>query len=129
MVEMAGTVALTGKTKFSISKMLTGGEMHESSYTGRGEVVLAPTLPGDIVAVPVDGRTPWRIGKDAYLASAGDVIKENKMQGLSKALFSGEDLFVYNVHGNGIMWLKSFGAITRRDVSDRLSTNFCSSRT
>ncbi|KAJ4417789.1 hypothetical protein N0V82_005955 [Gnomoniopsis sp. IMI 355080] len=117
MVEMAGTVALAGKTKFSFSKMLTGGEMHESSYTGHGEVVLAPTLPGDIVALPIDGRAHWRIGKDAYLASAGEVIKENKMQGLGKALFSGEDLFVYNVHGNGIVWLKSFGAITRRDVS------------
>lgn len=117
MVHMAGTVQLAGKTKFSFSKMLTGGEMHESSYTGRGKVMLAPTLFGDIFTLQIDGRTQWRIGKDSYLASTGEVTKENKMQGLGKALFSGEDLFVYNVYGNGLMWLKSFGAVDRITVS------------
>lgn len=117
MVHMAGTIQLAGKTKFSFSKLLTGGEMHESSYTGRGKVMLAPTLFGDIFTLQIDGRAQWRIGKDSYLASTGEVIKENKMQGLSKALFSGEDLFVYNVYGNGLMWLKSFGAVDRITVS------------
>lgn len=120
MVHMAGTVQLAGKTKFSFSKMLTGGEMHESSCTGRGKIVLAPTLFGDIFTLQIDPRTQWRIGKDAYLASTGEVSKENKMQGLGKALFSGEDLFVYNVFGNGLMWLKSFGAVDRITVSTDL---------
>lgn len=117
MVHMAGTVVLEGKTKFSFGKLFTGGEMHESKYTGRGRVALAPTLSGDVITLPVDPSSRWRIGRDAFLACTADVSKERKSQGLGKALFSGEDLFVYQVHGNGLMWLKSFGAVDRIDVS------------
>lgn len=114
---MSGSVQLTGKVKFSVKKLFTGGEMSESSYTGPGRLALGPTLFGDIITLPVDGRQNWVIGKDAYLACTMDVTKEVKSQGLGKALFSGEDLFVYRVGGQGIIWLTSFGAVDRLDVS------------
>jgi len=117
MIEMAGTVVLQGKTKFSMKKMFTGGSMHESVYTGSGALTLAPVLLGDIATLKLDGSSTWRIGKDAFLAATPDVHKEAKSQGIGKAMFSGEDLFVYNVSGQGLMWVSSFGAITRREVS------------
>lgn len=117
MIHMAGTVQLTGKVKFSMRKMFTGGEMSESTYAGHGRVALAPTLSGDIVALPIDASTRWKVGKDAFLACSQDVQKETKSQGIGKALFSGEDLFVYHVTGQGMMWLTSFGAVDRLDVS------------
>lgn len=117
MFEMAGTIVLQGKTKFSMKKMFTGGSMHESVYTGSGELSLAPVLPGDIAAINIDASSKWRVGKDAFLAATIDVHKEAKSQGIGKAMFSGEDLFVYNVSGQGVMWVCSFGAITRREVS------------
>lgn len=100
-----------------MKKLFTGSEMAESVYTGPGEICLAPTLFGDIVTVHVNNDDVWNIGKDAFLACTPGVHKEAKSQGLGKAFFSGEDLFVYRVSGNGILWLSSFGAITRRDVS------------
>lgn len=33
-------------------------------------------------------------------------------------MFSGEDLFVYHIAGQGLLWLTSFGAVDRLDVSD-----------
>lgn len=116
MIHMAGTVQLAGKIKFSMKKLFTGGEMSESTYTGPGRVALGPTLFGDIITLPIDGRANWVIGKDAYLASTPEVTKDVKGQGLSKALFSGEDLFVYRVGGQGIIWLTSFGAVDRLDL-------------
>lgn len=91
--------------------------MHESIYSGPGEVGLAPLLLGDIATIAVDGSAQWKIGKDAFLAATAEVHKEAKSQGIGKALFSGEDLFVYRVSGHGLMWVSSFGAITRREVS------------
>ena len=91
--------------------------MATSTYAGHGKVALAPTLQGDIITLNVDGRANWKIGKDAYLASTQGVTKETKSQGFGKALFSGEDLFIYHVAGQGIMWLTSFGAVDRLDVS------------
>jgi len=117
MIEMAGTIVLQGKSKFSMKKMFTGGSMYESVYSGTGELTLAPPLLGDIATLHLDGTATWKIGKDAFLATTTDVHKEAKSQGIGKALFSGEDLFVYNVSGRGLMWVMSFGAITRREVS------------
>lgn len=117
MIHMSGSVQLSGKIKFSMKKLFTGSEMSESTYTGPGRVALGPTLFGDIITLHVDGRQNWIIGKDAFLACTPDVQKENKTQGFSKAMFSGEDLFVYRILGQGIMWLTSFGAVDRLDVS------------
>jgi uncharacterized protein (AIM24 family) len=117
MIQMSPSVTLQGKIKFSFKKMFTGSEMAESTYTGPGEVSLAPTLFGDISTIPINGNESWHMGKDAFLACTGEVVKENKTQGLGKALFSGEDLFVYRVSGRGSLWVTSFGAIVTRDVS------------
>lgn len=116
MIEMAGTIVLEGKTKFSMKKMLTGGSMHESIYSGSGQLTLAPILLGDIATLQIDGSAPWKVGKDAFLAATTNVHKEAKSQGIGKALFSGEDLFVYNISGQGLLWVTSFGAITRREI-------------
>jgi uncharacterized protein (AIM24 family) len=45
------------------------------------------------------------------------VVKDYKAQGIGKAIFSGEGLFVYKVSGVGILWISSLGAIIRKDVS------------
>lgn len=117
MVHMAGTIQLAGKIKFSMKKLFTGGEMSESTYTGSGRVALAPNLFGDIITLHVDGRQQWTIGKDAFLACTSEVTKDTKAQGIGKAMFSGEDLFIYRIGGQGLMWLTSFGAVDRLDVS------------
>jgi len=116
MIEMAGTIKLEGEGKFSLGKMLTGS-MYTNLYTGTGAVTLAPILLGDIATIQVDGSVPWRIGRDAFLAATQGVNKQSKSQGFGKAMFSGEKLFVYEVSGQGLMWVSSFGAITRREVS------------
>lgn len=117
MIHMSATIGLSGKIKFSMKKLFTGSEMSESTYAGPGRIALGPTLFGDIITLHVDGRQAWTIGKDAFLGCTSEVSKDTKAQGLGKTLFSGEDLFVYRVGGQGIMWLTSFGAVDRLDVS------------
>uniref|UniRef100_A0A0B7KS74 Altered inheritance of mitochondria protein 24, mitochondrial n=1 Tax=Bionectria ochroleuca TaxID=29856 RepID=A0A0B7KS74_BIOOC len=99
-----------------MKKLFAGGQMSESHYAGPGSVALGPTFFGDIIALHIDGRQDWIIGKDTFLACTVDVSRESKSQGLSQALFSGEDLFVYRVMGQGIIWLTSFGAVDRLDL-------------
>jgi uncharacterized protein (AIM24 family) len=117
MIHMSGTVQLTGNVKFSMKKLLTGGKMSESTYVGPGRVALGPTLMGDIVTLHLDGRGAWSAGKDAFLACTTDVSLDTKAQGFSKSMFSGEDLFIYRLAGQGLVWLTSFGAVDRLDVS------------
>jgi uncharacterized protein (TIGR00266 family) len=117
MVAMDASVKIRGKMKLSFKKMLSGGEMSESTFTGPGEVLLAPETWGDIVPIQLDGRTPWFFGRDAFLASTRDIVRTSKSQGFGKALFSGEGLFVSQATGRGIVWVQSLGAILQRQLA------------
>lgn len=89
MVMMAGTVQIKGgfKKKISLGAALTGGELSESTFTGPGEVVLAPEIWGDIFAINIQPNgAPWLVGKDAYLGATTNVSLSSKSQGFKKAL-------------------------------------------
>ncbi|EEP82744.1 conserved hypothetical protein [Uncinocarpus reesii 1704] len=118
MIAMSPTVTLKGSVKFSMKKMLAGGEMSTSTYTGPGELLLAPSALGDISVLRLSGREQWSVGKDAFLAGTQGIVKDYKRQGLSKAIFSGEGLYTYMVSGTGILFIQSFGAIIRKDLAN-----------
>ena len=113
---MSPTVTLKGAVKFSMKKLIAGGEIMTSTYTGPGEILFAPSCLGDVTTIRLTGKELWNVGKDAFMAATQGVVKELKNQGFSKAMFSGEGLFVYKMSGTGILWLASFGAIIRKDV-------------
>lgn len=119
MIAMSPTITLKGAYKFSMKKLVAGGEMGHSTFTGPGELLLGPPFLGDVTSLRLSGSESWSVGHDGYLASTQGVIKEYKRQGLGKAMFSGEGLWVYKVSGTGLLWLTSFGAIIRKDVSLR----------
>ncbi|KAH8687554.1 tryptophan RNA-binding attenuator protein-like domain-containing protein [Tricladium varicosporioides] len=118
MIAMTPTVTLKGVVKFSMKKLLVGGEMAHSTFTGPGELLLAPTSLGDVTNIRLSGNDQWSVGRDAFLACTQGVIKEYKRQGIGKAMFSGEGLFVYKISGMGLLWITSFGAIIRKDLAD-----------
>src|SRR4051812_892024 len=111
MIAMSPTITLKGAIKFSMKKLVMSGEMAQSTYTGPGELLLAPAALGDITNIRLTGDEQWSVGRDAYLASTQGVVKEYKRQGLGKAMFSGEGLFVYKISGVGLLWISSLGAI------------------
>lgn len=80
---------------------------------GPGEALLAPTVPGDIVVIELDGVNEYMVQKDGFLAGAETVIIESKMQSLSRGLLGGEGFFVLKIGGKGTLFVNSFGAIHR----------------
>jgi uncharacterized protein (TIGR00266 family) len=118
MVTMQASVQVKGHFKFSLKKIVTGDEMSESTFTGPGEVVFAPEIFGDIfpIAISPDQVKPWCIGKGSYLASTRGVTKSSKSQGLKKGFFSGDGLFIHEVIGNGILFVRSFGAVMEKEL-------------
>lgn len=118
MIAMSPTITVKGSVKFSVKKLLARGEMSHSTFTGPGELLLGPSMLGDITNIRLSGNgETWNIGKDAFLACTQGVTKDHVSQALSKAIFSGEGLFVYKLGGAGICWIQSMGAIIRKDVS------------
>lgn len=117
MIAMTPTITLKGTVKFSMKKLIAGGEMAHSTFTGPGELLLAPSSLGDITNIRLGGDEQWSVGRDAFLACTQGIVKEYKRQGIGKAMFSGEGLFVYKISGVGLLWITSLGAIIRKDVS------------
>ncbi|KAL0942456.1 Uncharacterized protein CTRU02_200342 [Colletotrichum truncatum] len=118
LVAMSHSVTLRGQLKFSMKKLVAGAELASSTFVGPGELLLAPPMLGDITSLRLTGKETWSVGQDAYLASTQGIIKDYKRQGLSKAIFSGEGLYVYKMSGTGLLWLTSFGAIIRKDLAE-----------
>lgn len=127
---MSPTITLKGAVKFSVKKLLIGGELSHSHFTGPGELLLAPSHLGSITVLRIGdpsnpntlsaggGSLPWHVARDGFLACTQGVVKEYKSQGLSKGLFSGEGFFVYRMTGHGLVWMTSFGAILRKDLKE-----------
>lgn len=119
LIAMSPTITLKGEYKFSMKKLMaSGGEFGHSTFTGPGELLLAPSMLGDMTTIRLSGDESWSVGKDAYVANTQGVSRDYKRQGLGKAMFSGEGLWVHKISGVGLLWITSFGAIIRKDLAD-----------
>ncbi len=118
MVSMSNTVDVEGKMEGGllggIGRMLAGEKFFFQTLNARrgpGEVLLAPSIPGDIVDVDLDGSYSLVVQKDGFLASSNGVEVSSKMQNLLQGVFSGEGFFTLQVSGKGTVFLNSYGGI------------------
>ncbi|KAJ5289113.1 hypothetical protein N7478_002143, partial [Penicillium angulare] len=118
MLGMSPTMTLRGVTHLTWKKLAARGGIGMSHYTGPGELLLAPSVLGDLMVLPIQEGKAWTIGRDAFLAHTAAVEHEYTFQSLTKAMFSGEGLFVYQITGNGLLWMQSFGSIIKKDLAD-----------
>jgi len=121
MVSMSGNVdlqsQLQGGVMGALKRMVTRESLFVSTYTalgGPGEVILAPAVPGDLVAVDLAGRS-LLVQSSSWLASQPGVALDSEFAGF-RGLFSGEGLFFIRLSGAGLALLSSFGAIVRRPL-------------
>ncbi|KAL4937554.1 hypothetical protein BDV06DRAFT_70760 [Aspergillus oleicola] len=116
MIGMSPSITLKGTISFGFKKFIAGGEMAMSTYTGPGELLIAPTVLGDVTIIRLSGEKDWIVGRDAFLAATSAVKHDHKTQGLAKTFFSGEGLWVYRFFGTGLLWIQSFGAIIKKEL-------------
>ncbi len=122
MTSMSGDVEIETKAQGGImsglKRSVLGGESFFINTFGSpqgGELSVSPTLPGDIVRMPVS-TTPMMVQSGAWLASEVGVEVDTKWGG-AKTFFSGEGLFLLRCTGAGDMLVASYGAITERTLA------------
>lgn len=121
MVTMSDGVQIETKAQGGVLKALKRSVLGGESFfvnnfrtdTG-GEVSFAPSLPGDITGIGLQGRTIFA-QSGAYLASTMDIEVDSKWGG-AKTFFSGEGLFMLRLTGEGSVWVSSYGAIVPYDL-------------
>jgi uncharacterized protein (TIGR00266 family) len=97
----------------SLARSVLGGESfftntYRASAQG-GEVLLAPTLPGDLFSMLVDNQT-FLVQSGSYLASSDGIVTDTKWSG-AKTFFGGEGLIMLRCSGRGTLVISSYGAI------------------
>ncbi len=117
MVSMSSDMSIDTNMKGGLLKSLTrsvlGGEsffintFHASSKGG--ELVLAPTLPGDVFTMDLSGET-YLVQSGSFLASSEGVMTDTKWGG-ARTFFGGEGLIMLRCSGSGTLILSSYGAI------------------
>ncbi len=119
MVSMSPTLDVESKMEGGLlkalsRKVLTGEHFFFQTLRatrGAGEALLAPTVPGEIVILELDGVNEYFLQKDGFLAGAQSLAIESKMQSFARGLLGGEGFFILKIGGTGTLILNSFGAI------------------
>jgi uncharacterized protein (TIGR00266 family) len=123
MIGMTGGVEMETKAQggmlAGLKRSVLGGEsffINTFRAPAGGELTVSPTLPGDIVHMPVAGPGALMVQSGSWLASDPDVQVDTKWGG-GRTFFSGEGLFLLRCTGAGDMIVSSYGAIERRTLA------------
>lgn len=100
----------TGGIGKALGRLLGGESIFQTTFTATqapGEVLLAPTTPGDIIQLKIAGSMNVQSG--SFLCCDPHIQMSTKASG--RSFFSGEGLFLLNLQGNGDALVNAFGAI------------------
>jgi uncharacterized protein (TIGR00266 family) len=116
MVSMSPTITIDSKVTGGLGKAfgrLLGGEsLFQTTFTathGPGEVVLAPSSLGDLIALDLGAGPGYMLTSGCFLACDTSVQMETKVSG--RGFFAGEGLFLLRMSGVGTVLTSAFGAI------------------
>jgi uncharacterized protein (TIGR00266 family) len=103
----------------AVGQMLAGESFLVNHLTAQGagaEVVLSPTLPGDVQQYRLAAGTDLVIQSTSYLGGAPSVSLDGDWGG-ARSFFGGEGLFMLRASGQGTVLLNAFGGIQAEPVT------------
>lgn len=119
MVAMDDTLSLTGRARGGVLSALARKMLNDETFfqqkiqadKERGQALLSPTLPGDVVLLDC-GEHQYMLSDGAYLASTEHVEMEVKTQSLGRALLGNSGgFFLMQTAGHGQVAVSGFGSI------------------
>ena len=121
MVSMSDSVKMETSARGGIfgglRRSVLGGEsFFVNTFTAEqaGEVTFAPSLPGDIEALELQGET-LLVQSGSFLAATMNIEVDSQWGG-ARSFFSKEGLFLLRCSGRGLLFISSYGAIHRIDL-------------
>ncbi|GLC36127.1 hypothetical protein PLESTB_001377500 [Pleodorina starrii] len=128
MVTMSDNVDLDTQLEGGFGSSLlrcccAGGSMFFSHFTlmpgsgPRGDVLLAPPVPGEIIMLHMVNDPGWVVQPGGFLACDESVSIGVKMLNLAQGCCGGEGFFVMEAAGRGRLLVCSYGSITRYDLA------------
>ncbi|KXZ49971.1 hypothetical protein GPECTOR_18g128 [Gonium pectorale] len=128
MVTMSDNVDIDTRLEGGLGSSLlrcccAGGSMFFSHYTllpgmgPRGDILMAPAVPGEIILLPMDGSIGWIVQPGGFLACDESISIGVQMLDIAQGCCGGEGFFVMQASGRGRLLVNSYGSITRYDLA------------
>ncbi len=99
----------------AMQRSVLGGEtfffQEVSAEDGNGDILLAPSLIGDVKVISLADGQDYYVQSGCLLAALDHVEMGTKAQKLTAGLFSGAGFFVLHLKGTGHFVISAFGAI------------------
>ena len=109
---------LQGGLMAAAKRALGGESIFLNTYTATEDgqrLDVAPAAPGDMLHVEVSEGRAVMVQSGSFCASTTGVTCDTKWGG-AKTFFAGEGLFMIRCHGEGDLWLSSYGAIHEIEI-------------
>lgn len=109
----------------ALIRKFVGGEtmfINRFSASSGGQVVVAPTLSGNIVHKVLENSGKLFVQTGSYLASTGDIETRVRFTGL-KSLLGGEGLVLLECQGTGDLWINSYGGVIPIEVNGNFTVD------
>lgn len=105
----------------ALKRLMASDSFFYSRYTASGqspeEVVIAPTMMGNVRVLQLKGNETWITSGGSFLASGPEITSEAKWHGLKAGLLSGESLMYVHNRGTGFLAVEAFGTIHEIEVN------------
>mmetsp|Transcript_37380 Transcript_37380/g.97016 ORF Transcript_37380/g.97016 Transcript_37380/m.97016 type:complete len:315 (+) Transcript_37380:293-1237(+) len=89
----------------------------EPGQGDRGDIMLAPAVPGELMLLQLQGQMQWCIQKGAFLCADTSIDIGVKTQSFAQGCCSGEGFFILRAGGEGRLIVNSYGSIIRYDLA------------
>lgn len=104
---------------FAGLKRMVGGEnFFQNTFRAPaqgGEITLAPSLPGDMLTIPI-GEGAFLLQSGAFIASEATVAMDTSWGG-AKGFFGAGSMLLLRVTGSGMVLASAYGAIEERTLA------------
>jgi uncharacterized protein (TIGR00266 family) len=118
-IDVTTTSGDKGGILAGLGRLLGGGSFFLANYlcTGSrtGQLILAPTLVGQIEALDLSRGRRWRCVGSSYLASGPGIQVEPVWEGI-RGMMSGDSMVFLDASGSGPLFVEAFGACWEVEV-------------
>lgn len=101
-----------------LKRMVGGESFFQNTFTAGnagGEILFAPTLPGDLTLIEITPSAPFMLQSGAFVAGESGVSYDTSWGG-AKGFFGSGSLLLLKVTGQGTVLASCFGAIETREL-------------
>jgi len=122
-LHLSASVGRRGKSNAWLSgaRNLLGGEnLFTAEFLAKRDeqvLMLAPSVQGDILCIPLAELSGVFITRGSYLANIGECKLEIKYGGM-KGVMSKKGLFLLHASGSGTVFCQTFGAIIVKELAE-----------